>query len=288
MNPTKGLEIDDPAYFERLAEVEHAHWWSIGMWNLASCWLDRAIGDRRGLVALDVGCGAGATLARLANHPAIAGVVGLDPSPDALNHARRHGDQIARASAIRLPYPSQAFDIVTCFDVLQHLETGEDRLALAEIARVLAPDGVALIRSNGRGWSDKSVRVGTSRPYALGELKERILGAGLIVERATYANCVPSLAQECFGRLGRWAPIGSSQPAHPSAGGLRIQVPSPRRNRLMGRIVGMETRFAGRLGIPLPFGHSTMVLARRGRRETLKLGGHATLDRATRRAGGTR
>ena len=41
---TPALTIDDPAYFDRLAEVEAAHWWSLGMWRLASHWLDAALG----------------------------------------------------------------------------------------------------------------------------------------------------------------------------------------------------------------------------------------------------
>ena len=43
------LTIDQPAYFDRLAEVEAAHWWSLGMWRLASHWLSAAIRGRRGL-----------------------------------------------------------------------------------------------------------------------------------------------------------------------------------------------------------------------------------------------
>jgi SAM-dependent methyltransferase len=250
--------IDDPRYFDRLADVEARHWWARGMWRLASAWLDRALTGRRGLRALDVGCGAGLTALRLARRPEVAGVVGLDPSPEALTHARRRHDlPLLRGSALDLPLASGRFDLVTCFDVLQHLPPRGDRRAAVELARVLTPGGVALVRSNGRGWSrDTSA-------YRVEELTEVLSSAGLVVRRATYANCLPSLLQEVRGRVGqRLGADGGGQGArpHPSGGGLAIAVPRPWVNRLMGGISGGEALLAGRLGWRFPFGHSTLVL----------------------------
>lgn len=251
---TAALTIDQPAYFDRLADVDARHWWSIGLWRLASYWLDRALAGRAGVQALDVGCGTGLTAVRLARRPGVAGVVGLDPSPDALAHARRrHGLPLVRGSALTLPFADGRFDLVTCFDVWQHLPDGGDRRAAGELRRVLAPGGVALVRSNGRGWS----RDGSA--YRLGGLVGLLEGAGLAVRRASYANCLPALAQEVRGRLLR----SSGGPSHPSGGGLCIRVPHPAVNRVMGRVAGAEAWVAGRLAVRLPFGHSTLVLAER-------------------------
>src|SRR6185437_6542930 len=85
---TAALTIDRAGYFDRLAEVESAHWWSLGMWRLAAHWLEAALRGRRGLAALDVGCGTGLTAVRLARLEPIGSVVGLDPSPHAMAHAR--------------------------------------------------------------------------------------------------------------------------------------------------------------------------------------------------------
>ena len=90
--PTPIPTIHDPAYFARLAEVEFVHWWSAGMWRIAAHWLDRRLRGRSGLRALDVGCGTGGPLVRLADRPEIADVIGLDPSPSALGLARRRCD----------------------------------------------------------------------------------------------------------------------------------------------------------------------------------------------------
>ena len=44
------------------------------------------------------------------------------------------------------------------------------------------------------------------------------------------------------------------------AGGLRVDLPSPGVNRLMGCVSGFERRAMDFLGVGLPFGHSTLVL----------------------------
>jgi SAM-dependent methyltransferase len=257
------MTIDEPGYFERLARVEAGHWWSRAMWRLASDWLSKAIRGRRGLEALDIGCGAGLSLIRLAGHREIGQVVGLEPDSGALRLARLHqGFQIDQGSALELPFEKQSFDLITCLDVLQHLPAGGDRVAAREIARVLRPGGVALVRSNSAGFGAGRTSGGSA--YRLGELVEILSDAGLKVIRSSYVNGLPSLAQEARGRLrfvaGR---RGASWRSHPSGGGLRLDVPSPWINRVMGGVSAIERRSCGLIGLGLPFGHSTMVLAER-------------------------
>lgn len=255
---TTPLSIEQPAYFDRLAEVETTHWWSLGMWRLAAYWLGSAVRGRRGLRALDVGCGTGATTLRLARRPEIGSVVGLEPSPAALAHAR--GIALVRASALALPFEGGRFDVVTCFDVLQHLPEGGDRRAVSELRRVLRRGGVALVRSNARGWGAEPERPGGG--YRLGDLVEIFEQAGLAVERATHANCLPALAQEVRGRLFGIGRQRDGAGPHPAGAGLRIRMPHPLVNRLMGGVSAAEAAVAGRFPARLPFGHSTMILAR--------------------------
>jgi SAM-dependent methyltransferase len=253
---TSLLTIDHPAYFDRLAEVEAAHWWARGMWRLAGHWLDVALNRRSGLHALDVGCGTGETAVRLARRPEIARVVGLDPSPRALAHARRrHGFPLVLGSALELPFDDAGFDVATCFDVLQHLPERADRRAAAELRRVLRPGGIALIRANANARAGRRVE---GAGYRLGDLSEVFASSGFSIRRASYANCLPALAQELRGRL---RPRGRSRSGHPSGGGLRIQMPPPWLNRMMGGVTAIEAAVAGRLAVPLPFGHSTLLMA---------------------------
>jgi ubiquinone/menaquinone biosynthesis C-methylase UbiE len=257
MNPI--LTRDEAAYFERLAEVEAAHWWSRGMWRLASHWLKSALRGKLGLRALDVGCGTGMNLARLATQPEIDEVVGLDFSRKALARARRHSQNRIRGSALSLPFEDRCFDVVTAFDVLQHLPDRTDTHAAREIRRVLRAGGYALVRANSTNTLSQSAFAGTH--YRLRELTSLLEKAGLAVIRASYANCIPALAQEIADR---WRERGSNAIKAPeSRAGLRIQIPAPWANRLLGGVSAAEAFLAGPLRSPLPYGHSTLVLARR-------------------------
>ena len=257
------MTIDEPGYFERLARVESGHWWSLAMWRLASGWLDRALAGRTGLAALDVGCGAGLSLIRLAGLRPIGRVVGLEPDPAALRLARRQrGFELVEGSALDLPFGSGSFDVITCFDVLQHLPERGDHRALGEIVRVLRPGGVAVVRSNAAGFGPGRSRGGSA--YRAGELAEVIEGSGLDVLKVSYANGLPSLAQEARGRLRVLAgPRGREWRAHPAEGGLRIEIPPRPINRLMGRVATLERWATGGLRVSIPFGHTTMALARK-------------------------
>jgi SAM-dependent methyltransferase len=257
--------LHDPAYFERLARIESRHWWSLGLWRLANTWLDLAIAGQRGLSALDAGCGAGITSARLARRPEIRVTVALDPSRFALEHARAHaGRTLLRGSVLALPLAAASVDIVTCFDVLQHLESGEDRTAAAEFHRVLRPGGWAVVRTNGKGgWRDDGQ---SAAPYDPSSLSALFACAGFEVTRCTYANCLPAMAQEWRARLLRAGRAGND--GHPSGKGLAIDLPPPWINGLMGLVSNAEAVAAGRWACKLPFGHSTMLLARRTRGAT--------------------
>ena len=46
------------------------------------------------------------------------------------------GDRIVRAEVHSLPFANKSFDVVTMFDVIEHLLVGDDGLACAEMARV--------------------------------------------------------------------------------------------------------------------------------------------------------
>jgi ubiquinone/menaquinone biosynthesis C-methylase UbiE len=55
-----------------------------------------------------------------------------------------------RVSALRaLPFPDASFDLVVTNDVLQHVPEADVGASLAELRRVLDPQGVLFIHTNG-------------------------------------------------------------------------------------------------------------------------------------------
>ena len=85
---------------------------------------------------LDVGCGAGASLAFLQGLG--FSCLGVDLSMPLLGEARSHGP-VACAEAVRLPIASALLDGLLCECVLSLVQ--EKERALAEFARVLRPEG---------------------------------------------------------------------------------------------------------------------------------------------------
>jgi len=92
---------------------------------------------------LDLGCGSGygtAMLARVA-----ASITGVDVAADAIAHARSHYardnlDFLAIEAHKPLPFTAASFDLVTSFQVIEHVS--DVRAYLREIRRVLTPHGL--------------------------------------------------------------------------------------------------------------------------------------------------
>jgi SAM-dependent methyltransferase len=99
--------------------------------------MDVALPLCRGKRVLEVGCGTGLILERLAQHASHA--VGVDFSPGMLQTAQRRGLSVAVGSATQLPFLSNTFDLVCSFKVLAHVP--DIAQAFAEIARVTKPGG---------------------------------------------------------------------------------------------------------------------------------------------------
>ncbi len=95
---------------------------------------------------LEVGIGTGLNLP---HYPAGLDLVGLDPDPDMLVGARRraaelgHPATLVEGDAMGLPFPDESFDTVVATFVLCGVP--DDRAAIVEMLRVLAPGGRLLL-----------------------------------------------------------------------------------------------------------------------------------------------
>lgn len=95
----------------------------------------------RGAAALEVGCGTGLILERIAREAERA--VGLDLSPGMLEKARARGLEVMEGSATELPFDDNTFDVTYSFKVLAHVP--DLSRALAEMGRVTRPGGRVFI-----------------------------------------------------------------------------------------------------------------------------------------------
>ena len=101
---------------------------------------------------LDVGCSSGALLlvARDCGYHA----VGAEPATQAANTARELGFDVFPGFLQNAHYPDNHFDVVTLFEVIEHLLEPEP--ILSEIYRILKPGGLLLIGTgNAESWTVK-------------------------------------------------------------------------------------------------------------------------------------
>ncbi|MCO8247013.1 MULTISPECIES: class I SAM-dependent methyltransferase [unclassified Haladaptatus] len=110
--------------------------------------------DRAGEIGLDLGCANGRHSELLADHA--KRVVGADVSAGLLAEARERATErefdlyLVQCDAARIPFAADAFDLAVYVATLHHLPTREARIgSLDELARVLSPDGTALVSA----WS---------------------------------------------------------------------------------------------------------------------------------------
>jgi SAM-dependent methyltransferase len=91
---------------------------------------------------LDLGCGEG--ILALLKRKDIE-LTGIDLSPELLAAASRNGyDGACVATFTALPFPDSSFDYVVSLDVMGHVAFEDKDRVLAEIKRVLRPDGVTM------------------------------------------------------------------------------------------------------------------------------------------------
>jgi SAM-dependent methyltransferase len=168
-----------------LLEADEYHWWYRGRRRIIRAELDR-LPLRAGARVLDAGCGSGRTLQDLRAYGEVAGI---ELSELAAGHARERklGEvQVGRVES--LPWEDDAFDLVTCLDVLEHTE--DDRLALRELRRVTKRGGwlVLTVPAYPSLWSTHDVVNHHYRRYTRRTLRRAATDAAWRVDRLTSFN----------------------------------------------------------------------------------------------------
>lgn len=248
-----------PEEFRSLYELEEHHWWFVGMRKITAALLDRLVPSGR-LRILDAGCGTGYMLSWLERYSGKRSVSGVDIDPDALHFCSQRGERsLVRASLTALPFPSDTFDLITSFDVLDELPAERAVLAYAELARVLRKGGLLFLRLPAFQWlyGEHDRAIGTVHRYTAAELAESLLVHGLLLERVTYANTLLFP----FAVLWRWLHRSlRPQPrsdVRPLPRGLDWMSP------LLAAALAIEAAWLRALRWRLPVGLSVMAIARK-------------------------
>jgi SAM-dependent methyltransferase len=177
----------NPREYEVMFAREDAYWWYRGMRLITRAFAPGLFSRPAGSWALDAGCGTGRNLVDLAAGGGRA--VGVDISLRALRFARtRRSASLVCGSVEALPFRHRVFDAVLSRDVLYMVP--DEKSAVEEIARVLAPGGTVVLSSPAfralAGAHDRAV--GGLRRYTAPGLEFLCEGAGLRISRSTYAN----------------------------------------------------------------------------------------------------
>ena len=243
----------DPPYIHEYVRIVRTYWWSRSRHEFTGRLAQRDASRIDSV--LDVGCLNGPVLeqfdqARLR--------VGIDLSPHSLQQippALRRAARFARASGERVPCGDATFDVVTSVDVLEHVP--DDRAAVHEMMRVLAPGGVVIVIVPAHAWlrTSRDAYLGHLRRYSRRRLVALLTNAGLRVEWSTYLAA--SMVLPLLGlRVAEWLgarQFVSARRASQSGGGWL--------NTVLYQAHSLEARLG--LRIPLPIGSAVAAVARK-------------------------
>jgi SAM-dependent methyltransferase len=241
----------ESATYAAEAEIEATHWWFAGRRLLFGREIAR-LGLTSEARILDIGTSTGTNL-RLLRELGYRRVTGLDVSAEAIRYCEEKGLGPVRQGDIgALPFAADSFDLILATDIIEHVD--DDRQALAEIARVLAPGGAVLITVPTFpalwGLQDRVAR--HKRRYRLRPLTGLIERSGLLLQRRYYFNYL------------LFAPIWAARRLIDRFGvTLRSEgdINSPLLNRLLTMVFALDIATAPLLRPP--FGVSALVIARR-------------------------
>ena len=241
---------------EATYRVEQRHFWWTGLRAFARPLIEEAVAGRAAPRILDCGCGTGANLVLLGEFGRASG---FDLSWRGLELARQYGQRrLAHASMTGIPFASDAFDLVTAFDVLYSLSEPDEAAAVGEMWRVLKPGGTLIVNVAALGIlrGNHAVFGSEVRRSTRRRLRRVLTGAGFEVARLTYTNAslFPLiLAVRTGQRL-----MGL---ATPEEAGTDVVIPSRPINAVLSALLRLEAR-ALRV-VDMPIGSSLLCVARK-------------------------
>lgn len=238
------------------ARAEQRHFWFRGFRRFVCPWLHRATIGLSDARLVDFGCGTGSNLDLLDRFGRSSG---FDLTFVGLKIGREAGRRrLVQASVSDAPLRSNAFDVVTAFDVLYGLPDTIEKAAVQEMFRVAKPGGYALVNVAAMDClkGDHSVLGREIRRYSRESLTHLMTQAGFEIERITYTNASLFLPMLLVRSYQRWRGLPEEADAETD-----ISVPPAPINQLLNGILFLESWWLRWFNNP--FGSSLLCLARK-------------------------
>jgi ubiquinone/menaquinone biosynthesis C-methylase UbiE len=171
-------------------------------------------------VVVDVGCGSGYSLPKLAQRFGPRELIGVDIDPEMLAAARAEAGKagvdarLVEASSSRMPLPDGHADLLFCHQTFHHLV--EQEAALAEFLRVLKPGGILLFAESTRRYIHSwIIRALFRHPMEVQrtapEYLQMLRAAGFVVPESAVSYPYLWWSREDLGIMERW--FGVQPPA---------------------------------------------------------------------------
>jgi SAM-dependent methyltransferase len=241
--------------YDRLCRLEQGHFWFQARNRIILRMFHQYVTDQASPRVLEVGCGTGFVLQRLAAEGRYQ-LIGLEEHLAGLRHAqaRLPSVEFVQADARDLPYESE-FDAIGAFDVIEHID--DDGAVLASIHRALKPDGIVVLTVPQHKWlwSATDEQAMHKRRYTRGDLSAKLAAAGFALQRCT--SFVTALLPVMY--LSRLAKRQRAASAGDDVYEFEI---SPAANMMCSAAMRIDEALIG-MGVSLPAGGSLLAVARK-------------------------
>jgi len=247
----------DKAYSKEYFDLERNHWWFKVRGSILLQRLRQSV-NGRDLRILNVGVATGRTTELLEE---LGDVTSIEFDKDCLEFTQQAlGIEIIHGSIADLPFSDGAFDVVTAFDVLEHVEAHEQ--GASELKRVCRPGGIVCVSVPAcmSMWSRHDEVNHHFRRYSRQDLVDLFKDEIGNIEHLTFFNSFLFFPIWIFRRLSRKARRGISSTGGESdfsIGGTGLLS-----NMIAGSIFALEKPLI-RAGIRLPIGVSLLLTWRK-------------------------
>ncbi len=240
----------DESVYHLHYQQEESHWWFAARMQIVQAVIQRWGHLKPGDTILDIGCGTGAMLRRLADRYR---VVGIDMSPLAVKYSKKRGlTDVFVMSAEEFPKDRYDVRLALLLDVVEHIE--DDVSVLRTAGDIVGPSGriILTVPAYMWMWSPHDVLHHHYRRYTAASLRRVLDAAGLEPLKLTYYNSLlfPLAAVKKLADRRHDASID----------GVTLEKPSRLVNSVFRSVFSAERHVLPSAGFP--FGVSLLAVAR--------------------------